>query len=224
MWAYVGKNQSTTRYASITCEKQGLSTKTSTTVVAVLPTCEGAWGCWTIQLQRREILCFTRKVERLKIWKFTTSLFAVQNDIPIPPSRLFHGTKKIGEHFSNFNGRHRCDSLSPCGWKQIHSWWAIFQRVEFLRFFFSDFLFERSFLVTQGVDELTPTYFLDSLMVFQDDFVSILENPPKASLLDPNGFDWRGVPVMNRLRFEMLGAWLLCFEDEEAKAVGRYKT
>ena len=55
--------------------------------------------------------------------------------------------------------------------------------------FFSDFLFERSFLVTQGVDELTPTYFLDSLMVFQDGFVSILENPPKASLLDPNRFD-----------------------------------
>ena len=73
--------------------------------------------------------------------------------------------------------------------KKIHSWWAIFQRGEFLRFFLSDFLFERSFLVTQGVDELTPTYFLDFLMVFQDDFVSILENPPKASLLDPNGFD-----------------------------------
>ena len=129
---YVGKNQPTTRYDSITCAKQGLSTKTSTTVVAVLPTCEGAWGCWTIQLRRREIF-FARKVEDLKAHNVS---FGYSKCHPKATHSIVSPHQKIGEHFSNFQGRHRCDSLSPM-WMETNPLLAgNFPTGEFLRLSF----------------------------------------------------------------------------------------
>ena len=170
-------------------------------MVAVLPTCEGAWGCWTIQLQRREIF-FARKVEDLKAHNVS---FGYSKCHPKATHSIVSPHQKIGEHFSNFIGAIR---WAPCGWKQIHSWWAIFQRGNFF-----DCLFGRSFRATQGVDEF-DTHFL---MVFQDDFVLILENPPKASPIGSKRIWLKRCAFYEQTRFEMLGAWLLCFEDEEAK-------